>query len=366
MKRNRDWLSGRLNREGVPDSMYDVLVCLGYMGELGKHGTAQKDAIQGIKRVLAFGDLTQPVEDDVKRAMTLLAYTDVLDRASSTYDEAKEPKEEIDLPARPRLDDRESERARAIAEYVAYRAATSPHVQRFRMFALGDYLLPREQVWDLQDSPAEWKKIFEASHDSVLPKVLEDAGAALAEQVNYYWSVEEAIAFILADEVSWREPVRVMNSKPDGEPVSYGTVTLEVEPWVSTATVTKLYQYEQMRMLGHKPRALSPRNVQVAHFVFAQLRIMWYALLRREIESRRDTEFTWYEGISRKLSKQEGHYEPPEKPTWRLLMNLWNDTNQAEPYDSERRFRGDFFRAATALVRTFDAGYENTEHGGSS
>ena len=220
-------------------------------------------------------------------AAALLPYADVVDLASSVREE--DDGSERDYAERPQLEDREMERAKALGEFVAYRAAMHPRVQRFRMFILADIALTREALWELQDSPAERRGIL-AAHGAGISSgsldTLEETGERVSEDFGRYWSPDEAVKFILADEVSWREPVSVRTDSLFGEPTNYGTVTLRAEPWLPSATVAKLYQHEQMRMLGHRPRALSLRNLLMVHFVFARLRTWWYSRLGQKIRLR--------------------------------------------------------------------------------
>lgn len=111
--------------------------------------------------------------------------------------------------------------------------------------------------------------------------------------------------------------------------LTYGSITLRVEPWITADTVTRTYQYLQSFMLRCRPRALSERNLAMTRFVIRQLR----DLITHGLKD--DEELT--------------------KLAWRSVMGGWNKAHPEWAYDDERQFYRDCRRIARAVARPFNA-----------
>jgi hypothetical protein len=323
----RGWLAARLNRQQVPEPLWDVLEYRGHV----------EDAVEG--RIT--------LEEFVAFARSLLFYNAVVEELESPpkLDEAREAVEP------PRFGGYEEERAETLGTYLFLRAYADPGVQKFRKEELGGEVLSEEQARRFvrqshlgraeDDSgdrrPSDYLEFFVSGvrrgHEridfrpgSVLER-LHNLCEDLIQRVCHPWSEADAAWFVLTDEA----PVpRALSAKADSfvsDHLTYGTITLKVEPWVAAQTVTEAYQFLQMQFLNRKPRALSRRNLRIARFVMGYLRRLT---------------FTETEQETTRLS-------------WRELMNHWNEENQDTTYDDERQFNRDFYRAARAVVRPYHA-----------
>lgn len=353
LREMRIWIAGRLGREDLTDSSFDLARCLGVLSAFGEGRTSRKEAALKVADLLHFEDFLEPPEIAAARIPALLPYTDVASLASVDNERKGEDKEQRETEP-PTLKERDLERARALGDYVALAAALHPSSQRFRMFALGDYVTSRGDVWELQDAPEERHIVLGPNRNrgwSGFLDALESAGEQVSEHFRGYWSPEEAIEFILADRVAWRYPAWVGTEGVSSASGDYGTITLEVEPWLPSAAISQLYQREQQRLLGHTPRALSPHGVRLVRFVLTQVRAKMYARLAHEVRSTwEDAEFSWYEGIARNVGTGPG--ELLARALWRPLMERWNEITHEGPYESERRFRTDFYRTVNAISGT--------------
>ena len=140
----------------------------------------------------------------------------------------------------------------------------------------------------------------------------------LVEEFEGYWDREQALWFLLTDEAPSAEPIFAeIRPLRVGKHLSYGRLILQVEPWVPAETVTNYYRQFQVLILGHIPRALSLRNLELARFVLNHLR----HLLTPEARGK---------GVS-------------GMPSWRELMMRWNKAHPKMAYDNQRLFHRDFF-----------------------
>jgi hypothetical protein len=348
-------LAASLNRDSVPRPVWEILEARGHIASV------------------RFGGIDFDRFVDYARA--LLLYSDIVEQVES-LPESDNSRRIIEPP---HFDGYEKERAETLAEYLNLRATAYPSVQEFRnnmsRFSPSGYpgeLMPEakpltpEQAHEFVRSEAAlspdiWTKTFgerglkyrqdtdvhpEAgsleffsrkhgecesipfSPGSIL-EVLHEISSDLRERVCYPWTEAEASWFVLTGEATVPKALLGEADAFIGDHLTYGTVTLKVEPWMAAETVIKAYQYLQMQMLGRKPRALSRRNLAVARFVMGELS----ELILSEAEQRRE----------------------PTRLSWRILMDRWNQRNQESTYQDERQFYRDFYRAARAVVRPFDA-----------
>jgi hypothetical protein len=302
----RAWLAGRLNRKDVPDPVWDILEYRGHVQE------AQREQIS--------------TDTLVDLAKALLPYVDVMESVANLPKRVQRGH----YPELPQHNAYELERPKVLGEYVAFRAEVDPRVQRLRDQALeqGRPLSPEEAraylEWRRDRYPPEARRAAFPP-----PEMLESLSGSLVEEFEGYWDQERALWFLLTDEAPSAEPVFADLRRPlrVGKHLSYGRVTLQVEPWIPAETVTNYYRLLQVSILGHIPRALSLRNLKLTRFVLHHLRRRVAAEVRGEGAS----------GM----------------PTWRALMMRWNKAHPDMAYDNERLFHRDFFRTARSVVRPY-------------
>jgi hypothetical protein len=143
------------------------------------------------------------------------------------------------------------------------------------------------------------------------------------------WEEAQAAQFVLTDEAVAPKALTAQYDSRSSEHLTYGTITLTVEPWVPTKTVVQFYQYMQNYMLWQKPRAPSRRNLDVFSFVVRQLRAQ--------------------------SPGEEGQKQASERLTWSELMEHWNQQNPEHRYSSESQFSRDFRRGRRAVTDPYDA-----------
>ena len=333
----RIWLAGSLNREDVPDVIWSVLHSRAYVAAV------LQDKMS--RQMLA------------EYARELLTFSDIIELVSTPFEE-DEAKETASEPLE--LTEYEEARAKAFGEYLALRAGMHPHVRNFREMILSNEVLSDGLIRQLQDSPQfwhelvpeQWRETSKGEKDGIK---LKGIGEELSREFHGYWTVEEAIQFVVADKVVWREPIRMEANAPVDDPSGYGTITFKIEPWIPKETLLNWYQQQQRQMLRSKPRMLVARNFNVAGFVFSQLRTLWYEQIRYlEASFREDDMFTiWYKEIARELPSEDqaGSFDAP---LWGVLMERWNKANPKNRYNNEKQFNRDFYRAARTVVEPFD------------
>lgn len=396
----RKWLAKQLQRnhekDPMMDSLWDSLKALGYVEEALKVNSkaANRDVLEAAKTLLPHAELVASIGHASKRR------------------QERSPKPFL------RLSSYEEKRAKALGEFLAFKASTHPLVQRFREEALGGGPVGPEQARVLVDSPAasrfptgwfkvrgipivdhtasfyehgtvvdqddpesfmefeyiavdppgelfrthlpvsvsyedlpylrypdESSKIRSGDHYSafwgtqeyvhvpVYPgSVLDDLrqlSHRLAEKVCPAWEEAQAAQFVLTGESVPSRPLTTQYANHSSEQLTYGTITLTVEPWVPTKTVVQFYQYMQTHMLGQKPRAPSLRNLDVFSFVVRHLRD--------------------------ELPNEEGQGKALKRLPWAELMERWNRANPKQRYSSESQFSRDFRRGGRAVADPYDA-----------
>lgn len=183
---------------------------------------------------------------------------------------------------------------------------------------------------------------------------LEELSKAVVRDGAGYWTEEEAIAFVLADKVASRDPVQIDNE--EGSLEEPGAINLRVEPWVSTQTLVKFFQYERNRKLGRRPRAIAARNLEVARFVFLAMRGMWYRQILPYVNVPEAPTSLWYEQIMESYSWLREN-EKAGAPSWQKLVDLWNRYHPEQQYKGTRRFHTDFYRGARAVVPPYSTSH---------
>lgn len=147
-------------------------------------------------------------------------------------------------------------------------------------------------------------------------------------EISSDWTQAEAAWFVLTGEpvsVSAITAEYVERSSTQNLGV---TISMTIEPWVSTEKVAKVYEYMRYRVLAKKPRAPENRNLKIFGFVSRRRR----------------------ESISfGKLGMSDS------MPTTDQLMDEWNQENPSLIYKKESIFKRDMKRGAkTVLLLSHD------------
>ena len=229
----------------------------------------------------------------------------------------------------------ERQRAAAYAEYRAKLAADDPHVRRFREQKLNsdNNLLTLEE--------AEEFLVDDANLDS-----LSSISRRLAR--NYPWNEEQAAWFLLTGEVPEIVPVSGHINRRWGKAHTYGTITLEVQPWISPDIVRDTYIHAQRKALGRNNRRLGDRSLALFWFVVGQAEsVHEYNLQER--------------GLVQQRVKGEALGPATDLrgiPSWRVMMARWNEQyseKRAWLYKEVRNFERDFRNTETQIANPIRA-----------
>jgi hypothetical protein len=145
------------------------------------------------------------------------------------------------------------------------------------------------------------------------------------------WKEEETSWFVLTGEPP-AVPAASGRYRASRTPViTYGTITMTIQPWVSATTVRDFYQRLQSRLKEEKPRAPSERNLAVFRFVMDQ------------------------DSVDVPGGNAIERMRPPSfvRPPWRTLLERWNQMypeGHRWHYKDVRNFSKDFRRAEKAVI----------------
>jgi hypothetical protein len=313
VERDRIWVAGRLNREDIPQPVWEALVARFYDGDERRGGVTLEQLAALAKDLLIYEEV-----------MGSVAWLPESNRNGGERSEAE------DLAGTY-----EEERARTLAEYLAL--TTVLNTEKWPLLStLYESEAAREVIDGIIQSPEEWRSVADRYRKLREPlyEVMQKA-ESLSETLLGYWTFGEIVKLVLTGEFRHRAPVEAEINAPVSEHLSYGTITLKVEPWVPTETLVKTYQHHQMLVLRQRTRALSRRNLAVARFVFGRLRE------------------TWSKELDRWWSEDADGVSPSGGASWRALVEEWNERHPEDAYEEPRLFRRDFHRAANTVVRPY-------------
>ena len=258
------------------------------------------------------------------------------------------------------VDDRVKVRVNAFSEYLARIAGVDSCVMRLRKRICGGptqtisaeeacRLLEAQSIPNNEDAAGPVKSLwwpdssaygrhFRVLEDSILGE-LQRAAAHLEKR--YPWTDDQAVYFVLCGGVPQAATIRgtkrwYQNKGVAAHRYNRTTIALEVESWVSSELVSKVY-YQLQRELRHGPESQrrasykqsSPRNVAVFRFVVDQGEIQ--------------------------IVNAEEYLAWIKLPSWRRMLELWNE-QLPEPhswrYKNVRNFQRDFRRGQEAIIGT--------------
>jgi hypothetical protein len=150
----------------------------------------------------------------------------------------------------------------------------------------------------------------------------------LSEDFCAAWDEAQAAWFVLTDEAIPPRAISGYCDSATSDHLTYGTITLKIEPWVPADTVSKFYQYLQRDALDKRSHAPELRNLAVFRFVIGD--------------------------IKRFFTSGSGDVE--QRPPWDELMQHWNALNHSKPswtYRYPSKFERDYYRGGRAVVEPY-------------
>ncbi len=335
--RVRDRVATVVGNDALARRVWDLLIARGHVDDYLDHRIPEAQLVEYAKALTFYADLIEHAEAPPE--------------ASSPGGGARY---EV---RRPRLSGYEGQRAGTLAAYLELQVAGHPRVLEWRRSCWGT-TRPAGCGYDLvehDDVKDDASGLRTAQGASAMPsghldywfsrptervsRVAFYAGSPL-ESLRYVsetirtdlfpaWTQADAAWAVVTGRVR-RVPRSVAGSVEgfSNDHLTYATINMRVEPWVSAETVTKVYQQLQGSVMGRRPRALSERNLTMTRFVMGQLK----ELVNDDPES------------SSQLPKM----------TWRNLMARWNEAHQGWAYDDERQFYRDCHRIIRTIARPYD------------
>jgi hypothetical protein len=125
----------------------------------------------------------------------------------------------------------------------------------------------------------------------------------LSEEFCTAWDEAHVAWFILTDEAIPPRAISGYCDSATSDHLTYGTITLKIEPWVPADTVSKFYQYLQWDALDKRSHAPQLRNLAIFRFVIGEIKSF--------------------------LTSGSGDVE--QWPPWGELMQHWNALNHSKP-----------------------------------
>src|SRR5215212_1724322 len=153
----------------------------------------------------------------------------------------------------------------------------------------------------------------------------------VSEHFCHAWDETQAAWFLLTGEDIAPRAMAGHYDSADGEDLTYGTITLKIEPWIPANTVAAFYQHLQRDVLRQTPRAPSLRNLAVFRFVTGELK-------RLLVDASETEDIEW-------------------SPQWPEFMRRWNDLHRSEPswtYRHLSKFKRDYYRGGRAVAEPYD------------
>jgi hypothetical protein len=343
-------IASHLDRESIPDAAWEILLARGHIQ------AALGDGAIGEGEIIELVEFAKP----------LVFYADLVEQTQTGV----EPKDSRWVVQPPRSDGYEADRARTLAEYLELKVAANPRVLEWRRSTFGTTRTPSARgAYELVDNPeireaasglndVEANQVspsgsldFYGSKPGQVHRVdfyegsdlegLRELSEELRNELFPPWTQAEAAWIIVTGKV--REVPNCLVGEIDGfsnQHLTYGTINLKVEPWITGAVVLRAYQYLQALALPRRPRVLSERNLALTRFVMEQL----CDILTEEFE--------------------EG--EEPPRISWRRLVARWNEEHPEWAFRDERNFFRDCRLIIRALARPIDAAVLSGDPSGSS
>ncbi len=185
------------------------------------------------------------------------------------------------------------------------------------------------------ESSAPGVVVSSRTHAPIYPGSVLDGlarvSSTLSQDLSAAWDRAQAAWFVLTDETVLPTALSGHYASATGEYLTYGTITLEVEPWVPAEIVRRCYRDLQTQVLGQKPRAPEERNIAIFEFVASEVR--------------------------GSMARAEGSTGLEERLHWQKLMVRWNKANSSRSswtYRHPSKFRRDYRRGGRAVVEPYD------------
>ena len=324
----------RLDRGAIPDTAWELLLARGHVQDLADGEIDEERIAEFAKPLIFYADLVEQTEAE---------------------DERRDAKWEVQPP---QSDGYEADRAQTLGEFLELEVEAEPRVLAWRRdcWGLSEPRTPREAyelvekedfrdlVSGLEDLTSDASQPsgslqFYGSEPGQLHNVdfykgsslerLKTISEELRAELFPYWTQPEVSWVVVTGKVR-RAPI-CLTAEIDGfsnQHLTYGTINLKVEPWITGDVVLRAYQHLQALVLPRRPRALSERNLAMTRFVMEHLRHVV-------------------------TGEREGSKAPP-KVSWRRLMARWNEEHEEWAFQDERNFSRDCRRTIKAVTRPFD------------
>jgi hypothetical protein len=351
-----------MDKEMLSDEVWEALVARGYIQDLND------DAI---------GE-----EKMVKVANALIFHDDLVEQGKAGVES-----EDGDWEVRPpRSDGYEADRTRTFADYLELEVAADLGVLKWRRSCWGSIrpaasdhahgLVEDPEVRDivsgLRAVEAEdvapsgslpfYSESGQIKHvDFYLGSNLEELwkhSEELRAKLFPRWTQAEAAWVIVTGKV--REVPRCLVAEIEGRSnrhLTYGTINLTVEPWVTGDVVLQAYQHLQALALPRRPRALSARNLAMTRWVMERLHYILTAEVEDRVEPRDAAGKSRAALIQKSLNifSQEPQDEAGSpRVSWRRLMAWWNQEHPQWAFQDERNFSRDCRRTIRAVAHPYD------------
>lgn len=331
-ERLRQRIAANMNRETVPDEAWEMLLAKGHIQKLSD-GDTDEEGLTEIARPLTF-------------------YADLVAQARAVID----PEGGGWKVSPPPSDGYEADHVSTLVKYLELKAAARPGVIAWRRSYVPEPL-SRAEAYELVEKPEIRNKLSgirdvedkKAMPSGRLPlyasegrrvqcvgfyprsgfEELRKLSKELRKELFPLWTLADAAWIVVTGEV--REVPKCLLGEIHGfsnRHLTYGTINLRIEPWITGETVLRAYQHLQALALARRPRALSERNLAMARFVMEQL-----------------------DDIITGEAEEGGG---PPRVSWRRLMARWNQEYPEWAFQDERNFFRDCRRTIRAVARPYD------------
>lgn len=190
------------------------------------------------------------------------------------------------------------------------------HAWRFRHARVED-----ERAWNSTRTDGSWEFRIQTATGSSLGLFRANSVIGFLEHVardlrsqGYPWVEQSEAWFVLTGNDLNTSPLDVRTRLIMGEATQRATISMQIEPWINHRTVADLYRRFQRQLLQRHNRPIEDRRLAVFRFVTEQ------------------------------------RSEDGQLPTWRSMMQAWNDGTREWVYHDPRNFQRDASEAERMLL----------------